>query len=562
MLTARFEDLPYSRVTAEAFAEKAALYREQLEKAPNAETALDAIRGFQKASDEMQSSVAMAYIRNHIDTNDAFYKAEKDYGDEARPKYQQHSQLFARVLLDSPHKAKLIEVLGELMFRTIEIQIKTFVPEIVPELQEENRLTTAYVQRTASAQIPFDGKTLTLVQLGPYKESTDRAVRKAAYEAEAAFYMENAEYLEDIFDKLVKIRHSIAQKLGLKSFVELGYMRQMRLGYGRPEVEAFRAHVVKQAVPLISRFKEAQRTRLGVDALRLWDSIMQYPEGNPKPAGTPEDIFAAGRRMYSELSPETGEFMDYMLARNLFDVLAKPGKATGGFCYTLWTEKAPFIFANFNGTSGDIDVLTHEAGHAFASWSARDVEWSYHRSPTIEACEVHSMAMEFFTWPWMELFFGDQANRYREAHLTDSLSFLPYGCMVDEFQHIVYDNPEYTPAERNKAWATLEAKYRPEFSIGDIPWYATGRNWQRQTHIFARPFYYIDYALAQVAAMTFWAQSQVSPGDAWGKYAALVDRAGRDTFTGLVTGVGLPSPFESAALDAVCTETKAFLGMV
>ena len=549
-----FAELPYTRVTVEEYAATAADCCERLRAAADAGAALAVYRDFHKASDKMNSMFALCYCRNKMDTNDTFYKAENEYYDETLPLFEEHGKKFQRALYESPLRTGMAATLGELPFTRIGMELRTFSPEIVPDLQEENRLTTAYTELLASAQIPFDGQTLTLSQLAPYKQSTERAVRKAACEAEAGFYMAHGERLDTLYDELVKVRHRMALKLGCKDFTELGYLRMGRVGYGPDDIAALRERVAAQVVPLVGAMSEKQRERLGLDVLRLYDTALHYPDGNPKPTGTPEQMFAAGQKMYAELSPETGEFMAYMLGRELFDVLSRPGKAPGGFCFTLWAEVAPFVFANFNGTAGDVDVLTHEAGHAFAAWTMRAAEWDAHREPSTECCEIHSMSMEFFTHPWMELFFGAAADRYRAYHVADALTFLPYGCMVDEFQHAVYADPDMTPAARHEVWRKLELKYRPHLSINDIEWYAEGRAWQRQLHIYELPFYYIDYVLAQITALSFWALSRRDFADAWRRYTALVGLGGRETFTGLVAGAGLPSPFGPEALTAVCRE--------
>ena len=175
----------------------------------------------------------------------------------------------------------------------------------------------------------------------------------------------------------------------------------------------------------------------------------------------PEDILEAGRSFYHELSGETAEFIDHMLENGMMDVLSRPGKAGGGYCTTLTAYKTPYIFANFNGTSGDVEVITHEAGHAFASWTSRDIVTAESSSHSLEGCEVHSMSMEFFAEPWAERFFGADADKFRWQHLADAVTFIPYGTLVDHFQHECYEHPECTPEQRNAAWSRLAAVYMP-----------------------------------------------------------------------------------------------------
>ncbi|MBE7005061.1 MAG: M3 family oligoendopeptidase, partial [Ruminococcaceae bacterium] len=270
------------------------------------------------------------------------------------------------------------------------------------------------------------------------------------------------------------------------------------------------------------------------------------------PQGTADDILAAGREMYHALSPETSEFIDHMYENELLDVLSKEGKAPGGYCTSIYDYRSPFIFSNFNGTAGDVDVLTHEAGHAFEAFRAMKKGYIHQQIwPTMEACEIHSMSMEFLTAPYHHLFFGDMTRKYERAHCEESLTFIPYGCMVDEFQYVMYTQPGLTPEQRNGVWLELEKKYRPWIDFGDLPFYGRGAGWQRQTHIYGSPLYYIDYCMAQTVAFQFWMASLTDREDAWKRYLALTDRGGTATFEDLVHGAGLKVPYDPGCMKEV-----------
>jgi len=445
------------------------------------------------------------------------------------------------------------KVTGSLMFKNLEMDLKTFSPEVIEQLGRENKLVSDYAKLIASAKIDFDGKQLNISQLAAYKQNPDREVRHAAYKAESGFYMSHADELDDIFDELVKVRTEIARKLGFKNFTELAYLRRTRNCYDPEMVANFRRQVVSDLVPIVRELKRRQAERIGLtpDEMRIYDDVFSFREGNPKPMGTPDDIMAAGKQMYEEMSPETGEFIHFMYENELLDVLAKEGKRVGGYCTDLPEYKAPFIFSNFNGTSGDVDVLTHEAGHAFAGYTTRNFEFMENAQPTMESCECHSMSMEFFAWKWLNLFYGDDTDRAKYMHLESALIFIPYGCMVDHFQHIVYDNPDMTKAERHEVWLKLEAEYRPYMQFGDVDFYASGRGWQRQLHIYHYPFYYIDYCLAQTVSLEFWSMSQKDYADAWERYYKFVCEGGKKTFVGLCEAADIRIPFESGALKEI-----------
>ncbi|MCL1835558.1 MAG: M3 family oligoendopeptidase [Oscillospiraceae bacterium] len=555
----KFSQMPYSRPEFDEINKTMSALINDMKNARNKEEGFACYKRYDDCFRSVYSMLSLAYIRNSLDTNDTFYSAERDYVDEVEPKLTALVQDFNLALLASPFRKDFEAEWGTILFDKISMALKTFKPEIVGDLQEENRLTTAYDKLIASAQIEFDGKVHTLAQLQPYHENTDRSVREQSMMARAGWYMGNSEQLDSLFDDLVKVRTRIAAQLGYSNFIQLGYYRMQRLSYSREMVEAFRSGVLSYITPIVRRLKAAQAERIGAETIKIFEDTFEYPDGNAKPTGTVDEIFAHGKKMYHELSGDTAEFIDFMLENELFDVLTRPGKSGGGYCATIDEYKSPFIFANFNGTSGDIDVLTHEAGHAFASYMTRDVYPSDLRDCTYETAEVHSMSMEFFTWPWMEGFFGDMTGKYRNSHLAGALTFLPYGSMVDAFQHYVYENPGVSPKERNSYWLELEGKYRPYLDLAGFPFYGEGRRWQAQSHIYENPFYYIDYCLAQTMALAFWAEDQKDHANAWKKYKSFVSLAGTRTFTEALAEAGLPSPFQPETLKTVADAAVKWL---
>ncbi|MCL2421541.1 MAG: M3 family oligoendopeptidase [Defluviitaleaceae bacterium] len=555
----KFSQMPYTRPDYDQANEKLEALLLQFQKAATTDECFAAYKAYDDFSRHINTMFSLAFVRNSLDTKDEFYAAEIDYIDEISPKLEEVIQKFTTALVESPYRKEMEAKWGTLMFVNAEIQLKTFKPEIIPDLQEENKLSTEYDKLIASAEINFDGQTLTLAQIQPYYEKPDRTLREAAMKAASEWYMSNAERLDSLFDELVQVRTRIAKKLGFENFIQLGYYRMQRNCYDRDMVAQFRQGVLDHIVPVTKRLKAEQAKRIRVDALKIFDDLFKYPDGNATPQGTPEDIFAHGQKMYKELSDETAEFFDFMLENELFDVLTRPGKAAGGYCTTLDDYKSPFIFANFNGTSGDIDVLTHEAGHAFASYIARDIYPTALQDYSSETAEIHSMSMEFFTWPWMKGFFGEQTEKYYYSHLSDALTFIPYGTMVDDFQHHIYQNPEMSPKQRNDLWLELEGKYRPWLDLKGFPFYGEGRRWQGQLHIYQLPFYYIDYCLAQIMALCFWAEDQKAHEQAWAKYRRLVGFAGTKTFVELITDAGLPTPFVPDTLKVVGDAAVAWL---
>ncbi len=557
----KFADISYTRADFDAAARFYASAAERLSAAGSFEEAEAVFLEVEDFSAKFDTALTVANIRHDIDTRDEFYDAEVAYIDEHAPELEEYVQRWQDALLRTPYRAAFEEKYNRVMFLNAEIDARTFSPEIVPELQRENALTTEYSKLLAGAQIPFEGGVYTLSQLTPIKQDADASRRAAAWAAEDAWYAEHAESLDAIYAELVTLRDKMGRKLGHDGYIPLGYDRMQRNCYDKADVERFRAAVVDYIVPIAYSVYETVAKRLGKSLpMGYADCAMWFTDGNARPVGTPEDILEAGRSFYHELSGETAEFIDHMLENGMMDVLSRPGKAGGGYCTTLTAYKTPYIFANFNGTSGDVEVITHEAGHAFASWTSRGIVPAESSSPSLEGCEVHSMSMEFFAEPWAERFFGADADKFRWQHLADAVTFIPYGTLVDHFQHECYEHPEYTPEQRNAAWSRLVAVYmpwlKPEESLG---FYSSGRAWQRQRHIYISPFYYIDYCLAQTVSLEFWAMIKRDKAAAWEKYMAYTRLGGTLTFRELLDRAGLDSPFEPETLKAVAEAAKAWL---
>ncbi len=557
----KFPEMPYKRPDIPELRTKAFQLAERLSAAKTFEEADAVFTQVEDMVGGIYTQESLAYVRHCIDTADNFYDEEIEYLNNALPEMQEPNQAFLLALLNSPFRPRFEEKYGSLLFVNAEMQLKTFSPEIVPELQQENKLSTEYEKLIASAQIPFEGETYTLSQLSPFKQDPDDARRLAAWKAEGEFYRQNGARLDEIYHELVQIRDNMARKLGYENYIELGYYRMTRNSYKAADVEKFRAAVIKYLVPVADRLYREQAARIGADyPLSFADAALTFRSGNPVPKGDPDAILAHGRRFYHELSDETKEFIDFMYENELLDVLSRKGKAGGGFCTTFPDYKSPFIFANFNGTSHDVEVMTHEAGHAFAAYMARDIVPNDNQNPTLESCEVHSMSMEFFAWPWQEGFFGGDTTKFYYSHLSGALTFIPYGTMVDHFQHKIYEKPDMTPGERHQVWQELLAVYMPWMKLGaEIPFYGEGKGWQRQAHIYQRPFYYIDYCLAQTVALQFWAVMQKDAKDAWSRYMRLIRLAGTKTFNGLVEAAGLATPFGDTALKDVSEAAVSWL---
>lgn len=558
----KFNEFEYERPNFDRIEKNFDMLLSNFENAESAQEQNDIIDEITNIRNNIYTMETLVSIRHSIDTRDEFYAAEQNFMDENMPRYENMTTKFYKKLIESPYKDRLKEEWGDQLFNLAKLQIEAFDEKIMEEIVTENKLSTKYEALVASAKIDYDGKVLNLSQLRPYMESTDRKTRESSFLAYTNFFKDNEDEIDKIYDDLVFVRDKMAKKLGYDNYVNLGYKRLGRSDYNPQMVAKFRQQVKDEIVPLVSDLKERQKKRLGLEDLYYYDETIEYNSGNANPKGDPDWIVEKGKIMYSELSKETKEFFDFMVEKDLLDLLSKPGKRSGGFCTIIPDYKAPFIFSNFNGTSGDIDVLTHEAGHAFQTYMSLGYKLPEYKFPTLEACEIHSMSMEFLTWPWMEGFFKEDVYKYKFSHIVSGLSFIPYGVAIDEFQHFVYENPTASPRDRKNKWRDLERKYLPFKDYSGNDFLERGGYWMRQGHVFSNPFYYIDYTLAQVCAFQFWDKSRTDREKAWNDYLALCKKGGSLPFLELVEGANLLSPFKDGTIKKAIQPLKEYLSEV
>ena len=557
----KFSEMTSTRPVIEALLAQCREFAARAAAAPDSQSLTALYFEQSRAFADYTTASQLVNIHYTCDTRDAYWKAEQDFFDDNGPAVSNAQVEIFRSFLANPHVDALAETIGSTCVAGMKNAVLGMDDRTVELQKEFNGLVSQYQQIYGGAMVELDGKQLTIPQLGPYKESLDPKVRRAAFEAEAGYFDAHRDQLDQLYGKIVKNLNQQAKVLGYKDYSELSYVRMNRIGYGAEEIRSFRDQVATDVVPLLQQVMKMRSARTGIAHPTFADLPVMFKDGNPAPIPGYEARMAAARTMYHELSPETAEFIDFMQDNELFDVESRPGKMSGGYMTSLPSYKAPFIFANWNNTSGDVDVLTHECGHAFEGYLAErdpavpaDLE-----CPAMESAEIHSMAMEFLTAPWHHLLFGKDTDKYSLLHAEDSFVFLAYGCEVDEFQQIMYQNPDLTPDERNAQWLKLEKKYRPWIDFDNLPFYGRGAGWQRQLHIYECPFYYIDYCLSSMAALQFYLLSLTDHKDAWQRYLRLVRRAGLASYTELLQTAGLQVPFAPGSVKGIAQQMTRWL---
>ena len=554
----KYSQYPYKRIDLEKFQKNVTIMINDFKSAESADKQIQIIKKYQQIQKENQTYGSIAHLNFARNTKDSKAVEENKFYDEISPEITAIDNQFTKAIDSSQYKQELLEKFGKHFFNLIDMELKSFDPKLIDLMKEENELSNEYRSLLAGAEIDYKGKTLNLAGLSPYMQDTNRETRKEAFTLLDRFFNKNEEKLDIIFDKLVKIRHKKSQVLNFDNFIPLGYLNMNRSDYGAQEVSEYRKQIVKHIVPLVKKINQKRKDILGYEEMFIYDTLY-FKEGNPKPKGGLDFQVKQAETMYSELSNETKDFFDMMVNEELMDLENRAGKSGGGFCTSFPSLERPYIFANFNGTDHDVTVLTHEAGHAFQCYQSRNQPINRYLWPTYEACEIHSMSMEFLTWDWMHLFFKEDTDKFLFKHLAGSLAFLPYGALVDHFQHWVYENPEASPKERKKQWLELEQIYQPGKNYDDLDFLKDGGFWQKQAHIYEMPFYYIDYTLAQICAFQFWIRMKEDKESAWKDYLELCKAGGSMSFLDLVKLANIKSPFDSKVFEEVANNINDWL---
>lgn len=556
----KVSQMPYTRVDKEKFIGQIKELTKQFSEVQNVETQLEISKKFDDLMDENLTNFQLAYIRFTQNTKDEFYQKENDFWDETLPEVNFFVTEFKKGYVNSKFSDELRKHFPPVFFKNIELDMQSSDERIITLEVEVSKKVTEYTKINSNILVDFNGEKLPPSGMSKYATNPDRELRKGAFLALGAAYMEHAEDFDRIYDDMVKLRTQMGRTLGYEGFSPLGYANMKRNCYGKEDIAKFRENVKKYIVPLAGKIKDKVKKNLEIDQIMFYDERV-FTVKEPKPIGTPEQIFDNGSKMYHEMSEVTGKLFDKMREIEAFDPLSREGKWGGGYCISIDKYRTPFILANFNGSLGDIDVLTHEFGHALAFDRAFELPFAQLREPSMETAEVHSMSMEFLAYPWLKMFFGERTEDYKFNHIGSALTFIPYGTIVDYFQQTCYDNPDMTPAERNAFWAKIEKEFLPHMSAEGMPFYGDGRRWQRQAHIFEVPFYYIDYCLAQFTALQFLALSDRDYKKAQEVYMAFLVQAGTKPFTELVASAGLKSPFEEESFKDIVAVVEKMLNV-
>lgn len=559
--TWKFKDLEFPKPDLQSYEDMNKDYIRRIEDATDGNDVLEIIFEHSELSRRYKDLLEISFIRQSMDTTDEEVQEQRRWVYEHMPFFDKATVDFNETVYNSRFRDFIEEKLGPMFFVKMDLEKKVFCEDNISLNQKEAELADEYQRLMASYQVEIEGETRNFLTLQKLFSHEDREVRRKAFKYFSDFMAQNEKRLEEIWDELIKIRTQIGKNLGYENYLPVAYLKRGRLDYGNEEVANFRKQVLEEIVPFCSRLYEAQRRRLGLDQIMAYDEDIMFPDGNANPAGDRDYMMETLIDMMDDLSPETSEFINFMVDHELMDCDIRPGKAAREYATMILSKKAPFIFSFFDGSAKALKNLVGELGHSFATYRSsrkQPIDSYYYSSADI--MEIHVMSMTQFSNRYAEDFFEDDADKYQFFNLQDLMTFIPFGTAVDEFQHICYENPDLTPEERNTEWHKLEEKYMPWRKYDeDDEFMARGGYWYHKPHIFLYPLYYIEYCFATVNSMEMYKKYIARPGTAWQEYLDLTDMGGSKSYTKTLALANLTPPYKDGAVAKSTSYVKGVL---
>jgi len=497
----------------------------------------------------LQEDLGWRYIKQTCDTNSETKRNSLHFFiQEIEPFIANFTNLFNKKLLNSPFLDQLSKEKYGVYMRGIKKEVELFREENIPLFTEIQTLSNDYGQIMGGLSVEVDGKVLTFQQASNYLKLQDREKRKEVYLKINESRIAEKERLEDLFDKLIKLRHQVAINAGYLNFRDYMFDALGRFDYTKEQCLNFHDSVERLIVPIIEKYESARKQKLGYEKLHLWDMDVDA-DNLPalKPYETGEELIQKTIACFNSVEPSFGKVIEIMQQKGHLDLDSRLGKAPGGYNYPLFLSGLPFIFMNSAGNLRDMVTMMHEGGHAIHSWLSKDLELTGFKSTPSEIAEVASMAMELISMEHWEVFFQDPEDlkRAKKYQLEKILSILPWIATIDAFQHWIYENPNHTREERLKQWLLTHRRFsgnvldRTEFPEFEA------YSWHRQLHLFEVPFYYIEYGIAQLGAIGVWRNYKLNQQKALNQYKDSLSEGYLKTLPDLYNIAGVKFDFSS-----------------
>ena len=463
----------------------------------------------------LSENFAWRYIKMTCDTGDKEVKSHFDqFVGEIQPQLAEYDDILNKKTLENPFLNELHESGFDITIRGMKKATEIFQNDNIPLFTEIQNLSSEYQATVGAMTVEIDGQVKTLQQASVLLENTDRSLRESTYLKLQERRYQDHEKMDDIFNKLLKIRHQIALNAGFENFRDYSFAALKRFDYTPKECFDFHEAVAETVVPILNDLTVERKAKMKLEALRPYDKAVDI-EGRPAlhPFKGGEDLLNKTIECFSRMSPYLGECLRIMKRMGRLDLESRVGKAPGGYNYPLEETGFPFIFMNASSLMRDVITMLHEGGHAVHSIVTKDLALNTFRNFPSEVAELASMSMELISMDNWAVYFDneDELKRAKIQHLEDIISTLPWVATVDKFQHWIYENPTHTIPERTEAWLRMYE----QFSDSVTDWSGLEKYkammWHKQLHIFELPFYYIEYGIAQLGAIGVWKNYKQNP---------------------------------------------------
>ncbi|MDH5541610.1 MAG: M3 family oligoendopeptidase [Nitrospinota bacterium] len=492
------------------------------------------------------------YVEMTCDTKDESKKeAYLFFVREIQPKLTEWGYQLDKKYYDCPHRSELPKEEFKRLDMIFSTHIELFSEKNIPIEVKLSEMSQQYQSITGGWMVEFDGKKQTMPQMSRHMLKTDRSIREKAWRATSEKRLEDKEKLDTLFDEMLKARQEYATNLGLADFREYSFRSKLR-DYSPEDCLKFHDSIEKTAVPLVRKLAERRKEKMKLENLRPWDMAVDPLGRSPlSPFEKVEELQDGVESIFQEIDPRLGERFNSI--RKYMDLDSREGKAPGGYQTTYEEQRAPFIFTNAAGVHADITTLLHEGGHAFHTLQCRNNPLVWYRHASMEFSEVASMTQELFGNRYLDIFYKnpEEANRARLEQLERVADIFPWVATVDAFQHWIYTNPGHSARERGEKWLEITARFEVKLDWNGLNHDVKRYSWHRQLHIFEVPFYYIEYAIAQLGALQLYRLYKEEPSKAVDSYLGALALGGKSGPSALFDAAGIKFDFSAGNLSSL-----------
>ncbi len=511
----------------------------------------------------LEEDFAWRYIRMTCDTTDEKLLEDFQYfATQIEPKISPISNELNKKFIGNPHTDELDKEKYFVYTRGVKKALELFREENIPLLTQIQVKQQQYQGITGSMSVTLSGREYTLEQASVFLKDPDRELRKQTWEAVSQRRLQEKDKLDALFQELFELRHQVALNAGFENFRDYMFQAMGRFDYTAHECYKFHEAIELEIVPILREEAEKRKEALGLESLKPWDLDVDT-SGKPalRPFNSGQELVDRSVECFSQLDPYIGESLKIMKANNLFDVESRKGKAPGGYNYPLAETGAPFIFMNSANSFRDLTTMVHEGGHALHTFISSHLELNDFKHVPSEVAELASMSMELISMDKWDVFFDNPADlkRARRDQLRDVLKTLPWVAVVDQFQHWIYTNPHHTAADRTEAWKKIFEPFGNNFADWNGLEPELENLWQKQLHIFEVPFYYIEYAIAQLGAIAVWKNYKKNPDEALKNYLAALKLGYTKTIKEIYETAGIEFNFSASYVKELAEFVKSEL---